>query len=91
MLKGEEQGEQGVLLAQHVPGPLQLTGPISSPTSEFSCCSPGQSLYRRGGGLFLASHMPVLYCMLVRQNCCAHTFSQKVLQWGLTLMHIKET
>lgn len=40
VLKGEEKGEQRVLLAQHMP--LQSTAPISTPTFKFSSYSPGQ-------------------------------------------------
>lgn len=81
VLKGEEKG---VLLALHMSGPLQPPGPISSPTSGCSCSRLGQHSHlprrdTRREGLFLVSHMPVFNLILVRQNCCTHPFSWKVL------------
>lgn len=58
MLKGEEKGEQEVPLLLSTSGPLQPTGAISSPNSEFSCFSAGHP-GERGGVLFLVSpHNP---------------------------------
>lgn len=89
VLKGEEKGDQELLLARHMPSPLQPAGPISSPTSEFSCYGPGQSLYyphldTRCWGLFLVSSTPMPWlCVGEAKPPCSSFLTEDALT-GLT-------